>query len=123
MIECKYSTDGNIHDIIDHIHNIYEPLKLALQTHGRIKADIKIIPIVISRTGTFNIKTLAKLVQLVSYKKETPDAMTYKQLPKQAKHIAKSLYKHAQEWLSHISKPSRKILPIKQKPKTPAKTT
>ncbi len=41
IIECKYSIDGNIHDIIDHIYNIYEPLKLALQIHETIKADIK----------------------------------------------------------------------------------
>ena len=30
LIECKYSTDGNITDLIDHIHDIYEPLKQAL---------------------------------------------------------------------------------------------
>ena len=41
IIECKFSTDGNTHDIIEHIYVIYEPLKLALQTHGTIKADIK----------------------------------------------------------------------------------
>ncbi len=26
IIECKYSTDGNIRTIIDHIYDIYEPL-------------------------------------------------------------------------------------------------
>ena len=65
-IECKYSTDDNTHDIIEHIYIIYEPLKLALQTHGKIKADIKIIPIVISIIGTFNVRTLAEIEQLVS---------------------------------------------------------
>jgi len=60
--------DGNTHDIIDHIYNIYEPLRLALQTHGTIKADIKIIPIAISEICTFNVKTLAEIAQLVSYK-------------------------------------------------------
>jgi len=60
LMECKYSTDGNILDIIDHIYTIYEPLKLALETRGTIKADIKIIPIVISRTCTFHVKTLAE---------------------------------------------------------------
>ena len=34
IIECKYATDGNTHDIIEYIYIIYEPLKLALQTHG-----------------------------------------------------------------------------------------
>jgi hypothetical protein len=44
LIECKNSTDGNTQEIIDHIHTIYEPLKQALQTHGTLKAGIKIIP-------------------------------------------------------------------------------
>jgi hypothetical protein len=115
--------NDNTHDIIEHIYIIYEPLKLALQIYGIIKADIKIIPIVISRTCTFNVKILAEIAQLVSYNEELPDTMTYKQLPKQAKHIAMSLHKHAQEWLSHISKHSRKILTTKQKTKTPSNTT
>jgi hypothetical protein len=53
LIECKYSTDGNAQAVIYHINNIYEPLKQGLQIHGTIKAEIIIIPIVISRTGTF----------------------------------------------------------------------
>ena len=44
-------TDGNIQTAIEHIYNIYEPLKQALQTYGTLKADIKIISIVISRSG------------------------------------------------------------------------
>ena len=63
-----------------------------MQTHGRLKADIKIIPIGISRTCTFNVKTLAKIAQLVSYKEEPPDLMTYKHLPKPAKHIDMALH-------------------------------
>jgi hypothetical protein len=66
IIECKYSTDDNTHDIIDHIYNIYEPLKLALQTHGTIRDDIIIVLIVTSRTRSFNVKTLAEIAQLVS---------------------------------------------------------
>ena len=30
IIECKNSTDGNTHDIIEHIYILYEPPKLAL---------------------------------------------------------------------------------------------
>jgi hypothetical protein len=67
IIECKYSTDGNIQAVINHIYNIYEPLKQALQTHDTLKAEIQIIPIVISRTGTFNTRTLAEIAQLVSF--------------------------------------------------------
>jgi hypothetical protein len=79
--------------------------------------------IVISITGTFNIKTLAKTAQLVFYKEEPPDVTTHKQLQKKAKHIATSLHKHAQEWLSHISNHSHKILTTKQKTKTLTNTT
>ncbi len=46
---------------------MYEPLKQTLLTHGRIKADVKVIPIVIRRTGSFNVKTLSEIAQLVSF--------------------------------------------------------
>jgi hypothetical protein len=66
--------------VIDCIYNIYEPLRQALQTHGTLTAEIKIIPFVISRTSTFNVKTLAEIAQLVSFKKEPPDALIFKPL-------------------------------------------
>ena len=69
IIECKYSIDSNIQKIIEHNYEIFEPLRQALQTYGTLKADIKIIPIVISRTGTFHVKTLAEISQLVSFTK------------------------------------------------------
>ena len=97
---CKYSTDGDTQAVIDHIYNICEPLKQELQTHGTIKAKIKIIPIVISRIGTFNVKTLAEIAQLISFKEEPLDTLTYKQLPRPAQKIAMALHIHAQEWLS-----------------------
>jgi hypothetical protein len=116
IIEYKYSTDGNIQTIIEHIYNIYEPLRQALQTYGTLKADIKIIPIVISRAGTFHVKTLAEISQLVSFTEEPPDELTFEQLPPTAKRITMALHVHARnEWLSHISKISRKILTTKTK--------
>jgi hypothetical protein len=118
IIECKSSTDCNILKIIDYIYQLYEPLKAALQTHGNLKADIIIIPIVISRTCTLNVKTLAEITQLVSYKEEPPDTMTYKQLPNPAKQIAMALHTYTQEWLSHISKNACKILTTKSKKQT-----
>jgi hypothetical protein len=78
IIECKYSTDDNMQTTIEHIYNIYEPLKQAIQTYGTLKANIKIIPIVISRTGTFHVKTLAEISQLVSFREEPPDELTFK---------------------------------------------
>ena len=104
--------------IIDHIYDIYEPLRLALQTHGTLKADIKIIPIVIRRTGTFHVKKLAEIAQIVSLKEEPPDELTFKQLLIPGKRIAMALHVHAQKWLSRISKTSRKILTIKTKTAT-----
>jgi len=43
------------------------------------------------------MKTLAEIAQLVSYEEEPLDIMTYKQLPKSAKHIAMALHTHEQE--------------------------
>jgi len=115
IIECKYSTDSSMQTIIDHIYDIYEPLRLALQTHGTLKVKIKIILIVISRTCTFHVKTLAEIAQLVSFKEEPPDELTFKQVTLPAKRIAMAFHVHAQEWLSRISKTSRKLLTIKRK--------
>jgi hypothetical protein len=96
IIECKYSTDGNIQTIIEQIYEIYKPLRQALQTHGTLKADVKIIPIVISRTCTFHVKTLAEISQLVSFAEEPPDGLTFKQLSPAAKRIRMALHVHAQ---------------------------
>jgi hypothetical protein len=68
-------------DIIDHIYEIDELLKLALQTHNTLKANVKIIPIVISRIGTFSNKTLEEITQLASFKEEPPDELIFKQTP------------------------------------------
>jgi hypothetical protein len=121
VIESKYSTNVNIQTIIDHIYDIYEPLRLALQTYIPLKTDLKIIPVVISRTATFHVKTLAEIAQLVLFQEEPPDKLTFKQLPVTAKRIAMALHIHAQEWLSHISKTSRKILTTKTKTATNTK--
>ena len=67
--------------IIDHIYDIYDPLRVALQTYGTLKAEVKIIPIVISRTCTFHVKTLAEIAHFVTFKEEPPNALTFKQLP------------------------------------------
>ena len=83
--------------------------------------DVKIIPIVISRAGSFHVKTLAWIAQFVSFKKEPPVELNFKQLPLTAKRIAMALHVHAQEWLSHISKTSRKILTTKTKTVTNTK--
>ena len=81
--------------------------------HGTLNAEIIIIPIVISRTGAFNIRTLAEITQLISFGEEPPVALTYKQLPKLAQKIIMALHIHAQEWLSYFSKISRTILTTK----------
>ena len=78
------------------MYTIYEPLKQALQHHGTLKADIKIIPIVKSKTGTFNVKNLAEISQLVSFKEEPRDTLTYKHLPIPLKRNVMALHIHAQ---------------------------
>ena len=114
LIECKYSTDTNMHTIIENIYNIYEPLRQAILTCSshplRWKAEVQIIPIVISRTGSFHVQTLAEIAKLVSFTEDPPDALTYKQLPQAAKEIAMALHIHAQEWLTLMSKISRNTL-------------
>ena len=62
---------------MDHVYKIYEPLRLSLQNHGTMKADIKIIPIVISRTDTFHVKTRAEIAKLGSFEEEPPDELTF----------------------------------------------
>ena len=39
LIECKYSTGSNTLNTITNIHNIYEPLKLAIMRHNRKKTQ------------------------------------------------------------------------------------
>jgi hypothetical protein len=110
LIECKYSTDNHISDIIDHIHTIYAPLKEAIQLHNNGRLQVEVIPIVISRTGNFHTRTLAEIFQLVSFKETPPDTLPYKSLPPQAQTIAMSLHVHAQEWLTLMFKISRSNL-------------
>ena len=96
IIERKYSTDSNIQNIIDHIYDIYDPLRLALQTNGTLKSDIRIIPNVINRIGSFHVKPLAENAQLVSFKEEPRNYLSFKQLPTTAKQLAITLHRHAQ---------------------------
>jgi hypothetical protein len=78
---------------------------------------VQIIPIVISRTGNFFTSTLAELAQLVSFKENPPDNITYKSLPPQAQTIAMAIHVHAQEWLTLMSKVSRSPLTHRRKTK------
>ena len=73
-----------------------------------LKADVQIIPNVVSRTGTVNVRTLAEITQLVILKEELPNIVAIKQLPTTTKKIAMALHIHAQEWLSYTTKNSRK---------------
>jgi len=116
LIECKYSTNINTLDTITNIHNIYEPLKHAMMRHNRNKRlQVQIIPIVISRTGNFHTRTLAEIAQLVFFKENPPNNITYKSLPTQAKTIVMAIHVHAQEWLTLMSKVSRCTLTQRQK--------
>ena len=110
IIECKFSTDFNMHEVVDHIPGFYTPLKDKILQHGAWTSDIDIIPIVISRTGSFSKKTLAQLSQLISFKDKPPDELTYKELPRAAQDIAMQLHTHAQSWLTLMSRVSSQTL-------------
>jgi hypothetical protein len=73
--------------------------------------QVQIIPIVISRTGNFHTRELVEIAQLVSFKENPPDNITYKSLPTQAQTIAMAIHVHAQEWLTLESKVSKSTLP------------
>ena len=113
LIECKYSTDFDTHDIIDSIQEKYRPLQDAIRAHGSWQHPVEIIPIVISRTGSFNVRTLAEIAQLISPQEEPPDSLTYSALPKEAKNVVMRLHMHAQHWLHHILQISKADLPLK----------
>jgi len=87
LIECKYSTYNNTLNTITNIHNIYVPLKQAIMRHNiKKKLRVQIIPIIISITSNFHMRTLADIAQLVSFNENPRDALTYKSLPTQGKH-------------------------------------
>ena len=110
-IECKYSIDTDTLDTITNIHNIYEELKQAIMRHNRKKRlMVHIIPIIISRTGNFHTNTLAEIAQLISFKENPLDNITYKPIPPQAQTIVKAIHVHAQEWLTLMSKVSKSTL-------------
>ena len=113
LIECKYSTDHDSQDIIANINEKYRPLVDAIRAHNTWPFPVEIIPIVITRTGSFNVKTLAEIAQLVSPQEEPPDALTYRELPQEAKRIVMKLHVHAQHWLHLILQISKADLPLK----------
>ena len=59
--------------------------------------------------------TLAEIAQLISFKENSPDNMTYKSLPPQAKTNAMVIHVHAQEWLTLMPKVSRSTLTQRRK--------
>jgi hypothetical protein len=97
-------------DNIDNMHTIYATLRQAIQQHKKGRLQVEIIPIVISMTCNLNTRTLAEIAQLVSFKGNPPDTLTYKSLPPQAKTKAMSLHIHAHEWLTLMSMISRSNL-------------
>ena len=100
LIECKYATDTDMDVTISEIQEKYAPLRQAILDHGFWRGEIVIIPIVISRTGSFHVKTLAEIAQLISPQEEPPDTLTFKQLHKDIRELVLALHSHAQDWLT-----------------------
>jgi hypothetical protein len=122
IIECKYSTDGNIQTIIDHVYGIYELLRLALQTHDTLKADVKIIPIVINRTNTFHFKICQKSPNLSPSKRNHRMNSFFNTYQLQIRTSQwHSMYMHKNGYLIYLktrenSSPQRQNRPRKLKP-------
>ena len=115
LIECKFSTDTNMDEIYHSIKQLYEPLKRSILEHGWWDDPIDIIPIVLSRTGSFHVKTLGEIAQLVSWQEEPPPITKYKDLTRDARKIAQALHTHAQDWLTLIlSVSSARLIPSKR---------
>ena len=110
LIECKYATDMDMHEVINHIYTIYDPLKQAILDHGYWNEPIVIIPIVISRTGSFHVKTLAEIAQLISLDEAPPEGLTYRDLTPAARRLAMALHTHAQQWMTLLLKLSKQTL-------------
>ena len=106
-----------MHKVIDHIYTTYEPLKKAIQDHGHWHDPVVIIPIVISRTGTFHIKTLAEIAQLISPDEVPPDGLTYKDLTPTARRVVMTLHTHAQQWMTLLLKLAKQTLAPHPAPK------
>ena len=110
LIECKYATDTDMHDTIAEITEKYAPLCQAIRDHGTWDGEIEVIPIVISRTGSFHVRTLAEIAQIISPMEEPPDFLTYKQLPRKVQKTVMALHVHAQEWLYDTLRTARSLI-------------
>ena len=116
IIECKYSTDLNMDEIMNLILELYTPLKkqdprtrgrgvdLRHRYHSHSNQQNRLVP-------HFHRKALAHLSHLISFKEEPPDELTYKALSRESQAIAMDLvHTHAQSWLTLMSKVSTQML-------------
>ena len=78
---------------------------------------MQLIPIVIIRISNFYTRTFVRIAQLLLFKENSPDALTYKTLPTQAQTIAMTIRIHAQGWLTLMFKVSRSNLTQPRKTK------
>ena len=122
FIECKFSTDHNINKVTESIIQIYTPLKTITEAHNPT-LTVEIVPIVISRTGTFSHATKKMIHQLISLKEEPPDSDTYTKHP-DATQLIQKLHIHAKKWLHTILKIARtRLKPTKFTKKTEKNTS
>ena len=81
-------------EIHDKIIELYTPLRDAIAAHGFWTEDMDIIPIGISRTGSYHQRTLVSIDELINPKEEPLDALTLKTLPKSSKPLLMELHTH-----------------------------
>ncbi len=107
-MDCKQTIDITIVYIVNNIQTLYEPLKQVItsQHNSKLTSKHKLNSNVQNRHVL--TRTLKENEQLVPFKDIPQYSLIYKTLPKQAHKIAMAIHVRAQEWLTLMSKLSRK---------------
>ena len=115
IIECKISTDFNLHTVEEACIRHYTPLVEAIQAHGSWRHHIVIRPIVFSRTGATTQRTIAHVAALLTprnIKEEPPDQLPLSASSEDTKQAIADINKHITQWLEAILLAAKRLHPI-----------
>ena len=119
IIECKYSTDHNVVQVMDLIKQKYQDLATKIAAHGAWPGSIEIVPIVITRTGHYHEESIRQIVHLFALKNEPPDRLGYKDVKdKDTIRVLRDMHTLAVKWLHKILQVAR----LRLKPKINKRT-
>jgi hypothetical protein len=96
----KYRIDHNLSHTAHMIRNKYTPLANAIRQHWP-GAEVDILPVVMSRTGTPHTSTMDSLTSLLTLRTDPPDKLISKACLDTARILAQ-LYLHTVQWLHHL---------------------